>query len=34
MTKADLDKTIGIHPTVAEELVQMRTSTCATKPAG
>jgi glutathione reductase (NADPH) len=26
-TKADFDRTIGIHPTAAEEFVQMRTRT-------
>ncbi len=26
-TKADFDRTIGIHPTAAEELVTMRTRT-------
>jgi glutathione reductase (NADPH) len=27
LTKADFDRTIGIHPTSAEELVTMRTRT-------
>ncbi len=34
MKKSDLDQTIGIHPTVAEELVQMRQEDCAVNPAG
>ncbi|CAM8892411.1 unnamed protein product [Rhodiola kirilowii] len=27
LTKADLDSTVGVHPTAAEELVTMRTPT-------